>query len=199
MNTKEHIINKAFGLFMTTSYKEVSMSLILKKTGLSKGAFYHHFESKEALFEQVVDQFFFAVASDIGFQPSPDVGFLENMDNFFLQKQVAFQMFADQLGVEHSEINFFMFIMQAIQYLPGVRQKVYMYIYKEKKQLESIIEIAQQQNEIKSEVDSSKFAEQLMLLFDGAELHGVLLSQSFETISRQREMLKQLYSWVKNH
>jgi TetR/AcrR family transcriptional regulator, transcriptional repressor for nem operon len=197
MKTKDQIIQKAFGLFMTTGYKEMSMNLLLKETGLSKGAFYHHFESKEALFEQVVNHFFFAVASDEGFQPSNEAGFLENMENFLKQKQEAFQMFADQLGVEYAEINFFMFIMQAIQYLPGVRQRVHLFIYKEKKQLESIIELAQQKNEIRPDINESMLAEHLMLLFDGVELHGVLLSQSFETVSREREMIRQLYSWVK--
>jgi TetR/AcrR family transcriptional regulator, transcriptional repressor for nem operon len=196
-DTKQNIIQKAFALFMTTSYKEVTMSRLLKETGLSKGGFYHHFESKETLYEQVVDQFFFGVASDPGFQPSPEKGFIENMDNFLGQKEAAFNMFASNLGVEYHEINFFMFLMQAIQYLPGVRQKASIFLLKEKQQIENIIETAQLRNEIKPEIEKSKLADLMISSFDGVEMHGVLLSQSFETVSREREMVRQIFEWVK--
>jgi TetR/AcrR family transcriptional regulator, transcriptional repressor for nem operon len=198
-HTKEHIIQKAFGLFMTVGYNEVTMSRLLKETGLSKGGFYHHFESKEELFEQVVEQFFFGVASDAGFQPSPESSFVENMDSFLAQKEAAFQMFAEHLGVEHNEINFFMFIMQAIQHLPGVRQKVSLFMYKEKQQIERIIEIAIQRGEIKSDVTKSKLADQLVYMFDGLEMHGVLPSQSFETMSKEKDMVRQIWSWIKSN
>ncbi len=195
--TKEEIIRKAFGLFMTNSYKDVTLDLILKETGLSKGGFYHYFERKEELFEAVVDMFFFGIASDMGFQPSPEKSFLENMDDFTDQKENAFQMLAEHYGIEHSEMNFFMFIMQAIQYLPGVRQKVSLFLYKEKQQIEKIIAIALQRGEIKSDILQSKLADVIISMFDGIEMHGVLLSQSFETLSRKRAMVRQVYEWVK--
>ncbi len=198
MKTKEYILQKAFGLFMTVGYNEVTLSRLLKETGLSKGGFYHHFESKEELFEQVIDMFFFDHASDAGFQPSTDSTFIENMNNFLSQKEQAFRLFASQLGVEHSEINFFMFIMQAIQHLPGARQKVDLFMYREKQQIEKIIDIAIQRKEIKPGVEKSQLANHLVSMFDGVEMHGVLLSQSFETLSREKEMVRQLYEWIKH-
>ena len=55
--TKEHIITVACELFLQKSFKEVTMKEIVKQTGLSKGAFYHYFESKEQLFQEVLDFF----------------------------------------------------------------------------------------------------------------------------------------------
>jgi TetR/AcrR family transcriptional regulator, transcriptional repressor for nem operon len=196
-DTKQNIIQKAFALFMTLSYKEVTMSRLLKETGLSKGGFYHHFESKEALYEQVVDQFFFGVASDPGFQPSPENSFIENMDLFLGQKDEAFKMFANHLGVEYHEINFFMFLMQAIQHLPGVRQKASIFLLKEKQQIENIIEIAQLRNEINPGIEKSRLADHLVSMFDGVEMHGVLLSQSFQTVIREKEMVREIFEWVR--
>ncbi len=195
--TKQHIIQKAFALFMTTGYAEVSMSMLLKATGLSKGGFYHHFESKEQLFEEVVDQFFFGVASDVQFNPSPAKSFLENIDDFLGQKEAAFTMFAAYLGVEHSELNFFLFIMQAIRFVPGVRQKVDLFIYREKQQLEKILELAAANGELKPGVEPRKIAEMFMLLFDGIEMHGVILSQSFETPRKERDMARLVYDSIK--
>lgn len=195
--TKEQIIQKAFALFMTLEYREVTMSRILKATGLSKGGFYHYFESKEALFEEVVEQFFFGVASDEAFQPQPDKTFVENMDLFLQQKEMAFQMFAHHLGVEYSEINFFMFIMHAIQNLPGARQKTELFMQREKRQLESIIQVALQRGEIAECMQPSALAALLMRLFDGTEMHGVLLKESFQTLSRERQMVRDIYEWIK--
>jgi TetR/AcrR family transcriptional regulator, transcriptional repressor for nem operon len=196
-NTKEFIIQKAFGLFMTVGYNDVSMGRLLKETGISKGGFYHHFQSKEELFETVVEQFFFSVASDAGFQPHPEKNFLENMDDFLAQKEEAFRMFAQHLGVEHSEINFFMFIIQAIQHLPGVRQKVSLYMYREKQQIIRIVEIARQRGEIRTGINPVKVAGQIVAMFDGTEMHGVLMSESFETPSKEKEMIRQLFQWIK--
>ena len=51
--SKEHIITVASKLFLQKNFKEVTMKEIVDKTGLSKGAFYHYFESKEQLFLEV--------------------------------------------------------------------------------------------------------------------------------------------------
>ena len=58
-DTKEHILRTAFCLFLQKSFKEVTMKEIVERTGLSKGAFYHYFASKERLFTEVMDTFIF--------------------------------------------------------------------------------------------------------------------------------------------
>ena len=52
--SKENIIKASLSLFLHKSYASVSMKDILNKAGLSRGAFYHYFESKEACFEECV-------------------------------------------------------------------------------------------------------------------------------------------------
>ena len=47
--TKEKILKKAGVLFNTIGYKATSLSTITDATGLTKGAIYRHFASKEAL------------------------------------------------------------------------------------------------------------------------------------------------------
>ena len=56
-STKEHILKTSLLLFLQKSYKEVTMKEIVEKTGLSKGAFYHYFDSKEVLFKKIVELF----------------------------------------------------------------------------------------------------------------------------------------------
>lgn len=54
-NTKEKILKVATNLFLEKGYKQTRISDIIKGLdGLTKGAIYHHFESKEDIFEAVV-------------------------------------------------------------------------------------------------------------------------------------------------
>lgn len=57
-NTKEHILLASLRLFLEKSFSEVSMNEIIQQSGLSKGAFYHYFDSKDALFRATAEFFF---------------------------------------------------------------------------------------------------------------------------------------------
>ena len=52
-DTREHIIKTSLKLFLQKNCKEVTMKEIVDATELSKEAFYHYFESKEKVFEEV--------------------------------------------------------------------------------------------------------------------------------------------------
>jgi TetR/AcrR family transcriptional repressor of nem operon len=57
-DSKEHILTTSLNLFLQKNFKEVTMKEIVEKTGLSKGAFYHYFSSKEQVFEEVMAHFY---------------------------------------------------------------------------------------------------------------------------------------------
>ena len=54
--TKNKILTKSANLFNTQGYKATSISDITKATGLTKGAIYRHFESKQDLEQQALRQ-----------------------------------------------------------------------------------------------------------------------------------------------
>jgi len=56
-DTREYIIDQAYRLFLSRSYEAVSISDISKAIGFTKGALYHHFESKEELFKAVINKY----------------------------------------------------------------------------------------------------------------------------------------------
>ncbi len=61
LSTRDHIIAVARRLFATDGYHATSTENVLAETGISRGALYHHFENKEALFAAVLE----AVESDL--------------------------------------------------------------------------------------------------------------------------------------
>jgi TetR/AcrR family transcriptional regulator, transcriptional repressor for nem operon len=58
MDTKARIMKESLKLFLRKSFKDVTLSEILQKTHLSKGAFYYFFKSKEQLFLEIVETYF---------------------------------------------------------------------------------------------------------------------------------------------
>jgi AcrR family transcriptional regulator len=51
-------MKESLKLFLRKSFKDVTLSEILNKTGLSKGAFYYYFKSKEQLFQEIIEAYF---------------------------------------------------------------------------------------------------------------------------------------------
>ncbi len=56
-DTKDLILRIAYSMFLYNNYEAVTINSIIKAAGLTKGALYHHYISKEELFKAVVDKY----------------------------------------------------------------------------------------------------------------------------------------------
>lgn len=54
--TRAHILDVAFNEILIHGYKGISIDQIVAKTGLTKGSFYYHFSTKEALGYALIDE-----------------------------------------------------------------------------------------------------------------------------------------------
>jgi AcrR family transcriptional regulator len=54
--TRQQVLATATRLFADLGYENVSIDLVLKECGISRGALYHHFRNKEALFATVLEE-----------------------------------------------------------------------------------------------------------------------------------------------
>jgi AcrR family transcriptional regulator len=54
---RSEILDQAFALFLSRGYDHTSLNDIIAEAGISKGAFYHYFPSKEALLAALADRF----------------------------------------------------------------------------------------------------------------------------------------------
>lgn len=57
METRTYIVETAFRCFLGEGFDQVSLNSLIARTGLSKGAFYHYFNSKEDLLNEIADQY----------------------------------------------------------------------------------------------------------------------------------------------
>jgi len=63
--TRTKIMDSAIKLFSSTGYNKASVDDICAEAGISKGAFYHHFKSKQELFLALLDGWLQAVDNAI--------------------------------------------------------------------------------------------------------------------------------------
>lgn len=56
--TVQKILDIAYRLFMEKGYEQTSIQDIVEELGMSKGAIYHHFRSKEEILDRISSQFY---------------------------------------------------------------------------------------------------------------------------------------------
>ena len=71
--TRDRLLTAAFSEIYTTGYQGSDLNSILDRAGVTKGALYHHFDSKQALGHAVIDQFIARITSDKWLAPLDDV------------------------------------------------------------------------------------------------------------------------------
>jgi len=77
MNTKEKIQFIAFQTFLNKGFENTTMSNLVKKSGISKGAFYHYFSNKKALYNAVIDYYFLVYFKNINWDDFENKSFIE--------------------------------------------------------------------------------------------------------------------------
>jgi AcrR family transcriptional regulator len=90
--TRSKIMDAAVKLFSTRGFTAASVDDICEEAGISKGAFYHHFESKQALFLALLDGWLQAIDSAI--QASKD----RTAPETFMQMTEAFPYLFETAG-----------------------------------------------------------------------------------------------------
>lgn len=166
MDTRELIIQNSFILFIKNGIKEVSINEIIRSCNLSKGAFYHYFESKEQVYMEVLNRFFFSYFKKQNVYYSVDLPLKEKLERFersFLvpYKEIAGLLKADQLT------TYFRFLFQAASNYETIRKRVNIHFYRKGYYLYQILETAKEVGEIRSDIDSEIAARQLLTMLIG--------------------------------
>jgi len=65
LGTRAHLLETAAALFGDRGYARTPLETLVGEAGLTRGAVYHHFKDKQALFDEVVDQTLRAVVERV--------------------------------------------------------------------------------------------------------------------------------------
>jgi AcrR family transcriptional regulator len=198
MNTKESIITTAFQLFLQDGFKEVSVNRIIDHCGISKGAFYHHFQSKDDLYLQVLDRFFFNYFSQFQFSYASDMSFEDKIKDFVLTFITPYEELL-QLTQRKDLLPYFRFLFQSATLHPQIQYRINKHFYKKGYYLAQLIEQEQSKNRLTVETDSKKIARYLLSIVLGMTiLDGIYEASKIKShLEESIEIL--LFGLVKNN
>ncbi len=77
--TRQLILDAAYGIFARHGYGQASVDHILAEAGISKGAFYHYFASKEELFRTILIEHVRRRTAETASRLEPDLPLREGM------------------------------------------------------------------------------------------------------------------------
>ncbi len=81
-DTRTHLLETALDLIWSSNYNSVGVNEICKQAGVTKGSFYHHFESKAELFCEASDYYWEEIRKELDTIFSPINTPLEQLENW---------------------------------------------------------------------------------------------------------------------
>jgi len=156
-DTKDLILETAYEMFLCNNYEAVTMNSICRETKLTKGAVYHYFQSKEALFKAVVEKFMLECVSEITPESMSLFDFIELKIKQIMDRRERFKA----LNSNHSPkmaSQYMSLLVAANRYYPGFAEMGINYLKLEFGLWKSILEKAIENGEIRSLIDTEIMA-----------------------------------------
>ena len=197
-DTKSYILETSFKLFLQKSFKEVTMKEIVEKTGLSKGAFYHYFESKEQLFNEIVDKYYMAFFY-VDYSRFSQNNLRDFYHEYFHYAETELKSIISDLGADQNEvvINYYLMIFDAINIYPGFKEKVKELTDHELNSWKSAVTKARERGEIKSSMTDEQITKILVRTNDGIGLHAIMHGKMDTMIQELLDVLDGFYEEIK--
>ncbi len=126
-NKKQYILEKAFEVFMAKGYDSASMTVLHQELKISRGAMYRYFESKDDLFIQVIDKYFFEAIERLMPQYSEDITVPEQIKLIYRHQQQIANYLDDMAYTEAKFLNYTALAIQAAKRYPGFLNKLKKY------------------------------------------------------------------------
>lgn len=173
-DTKERILSIALYYFIKKPYTEVTMSEILKASGLSKGGFYHHFESKEILYHEVIDKYILgSFMLEYGhFTSNPyDLPFNEFVPAYIKSTlehllELTNTEFGD-LKLNMEDVNLYIVMFDMMKHYKGFGAMLDKLHQSEIVMFKTLIDKAKEKGEIRREIDSLSLANHVHIMMHG--------------------------------
>lgn len=196
--SRDHILKTAFILFLQKSFKEVTLKEIVERSGLSKGAFYHYFPSKEQLFHEIVDTFYFTnMKIDFdSFNKNSFYEFYHDVLKYSVKKFMYLKEFLNDTNDE-DDITYFTLVLDAVKLFPGFNEMNKKLHARELKGWEQAVQSALDRREIKSMMTALQIAQLFIYSSDGITPHLVLEGRIREVHDEILALWDGLYSDLK--
>ncbi|SFD89837.1 transcriptional regulator, TetR family [Chitinophaga sp. CF118] len=194
--SKEHILITSLKLFLQKSFKDVTMKDIVEGAGMSKGAIYHYFNSKEQVFEEVVEHFFInMMMTDLNAIPLHSLKqFYTDLISDMEEKRKKRGKLIHENKDDPFNVNYYYLIFDAMKILPDFKEKLFAHQKEEIKVWTYRIKHAREAGEIKSAMTDAQLAKLFIYSGDGVGISMIME----ETSNKMKAEIKTLWDGLYN-
>lgn len=192
-DSKEHIMKTAFMLFMQKSYKAVTLREIIAKSGFSNGAFYHYFKTKEELFAEVANHYWFGYIN-LPFPAIEGLTMKEFIERTLQRSEKVMDVIDTEFNINMEGANFYSFIFEAYRMLPGFKEKTLAAQNKELATWTEVIRNSKQSGEIKSDLPDETLAQYFVTISYGNAMTRMIN----DNVKFMRESIRTLWEGLYN-
>lgn len=195
---RDEIVNKAFFQFLSRGYTACSLKDLEQAIGLTKGAFYYYFRTKEEILKEGLERYA-TVIEDISEDEFHRIVSLRQYIEVMLEeKEKRATVLQKLFGNFIIEEFYFQLVLEIEKLFPEYRLRVNELSKKRLSRWEQVILKAKQNGEIKEQIDTSVLARNLMSV-TASMLNIELMSSDLKYIfSDMRMQFEQYYMLIKN-
>lgn len=171
LDSKNNIIKVAFSLFLKKGFKAVTINNIQERTGLSKGAIYHHFKSKEEIYFATLDTYYFKMLETNDFHIASD-SFSDQVKSLYTFATELFHSI-EHISENDSDYpirNYFSFQLES-EKNDEVRGQTLSALNAFRNTIKLIVTSGFEKKQIKQELDIPSVSLQIIGLIEGIAIH----------------------------
>ncbi len=197
-STKEHILFTALKLILKKGYANVTMNELVGASGLSKGAFYHYFKSKDQIYYETLEKYFFSYMASFDLTYNEAQSFKSNLFQVFTMFIEFASEIESMIGPENPMISYYHTLLESAIRSDDIKTKVSNYYEFWMKSISGWIEIAQSNKEIDPNLDPEILSKHI-----GGLMEGVMIIYSFQNKEKNlekyfNEIFYQFFELIKN-
>lgn len=185
-NTRKRILDTAQAMILDHGYAGVSVDMLIKSLGLTKGAFFHHFKSKNDLARTLIRRFadegieFFKNSLERAKKLSDDP-----LQQFLIIIGLYEEMFED-LTEPHPGCLLASYVMELQQFDEEMREIINEEFFLSRTELARLIEQIMEKYPPNAEVDPVSLADGFMSVFEGAFILSKSMNEADITVKQLR-------------
>ena len=169
-STREHILQTSLALFLKKGYSSTGMSELVRTAGVSKGAFYHYYSSKQELYEDALNTFFSSFIENQEYEMIPSKPFREGVRELYTIVPRLVEEMIHLTGEKEAAPNYYKILVDFYTRNPTFRETYQTYFQKSREYLMRLINKAKQNRQVDFEPDAEVLATQILCLIEGVGL-----------------------------
>ena len=176
METKDKILQKSFELFVGKGLTDVSIDDITKAVGVTKGAFYYHYKSKDELLVDVISKYVFlhldGTMKVIQGSSGTTREKIESLFSVIAELESEFKKLTEGVIIDFR--SFFLLVMEGVKKFPPLTKRYALFHEGMRQKIKEIIEKGKLQGDVLGFINSEDIAFLILGCTEGLMLQWVV-------------------------